>query len=183
MDKEIYLIDRRGENDDWEFVAAFKDSKSANDYLDLNYPGETSTVVPCDLPEKFITFFDQYKYCGDCDKYPFDNKDKICYLVEVNHTNNRHFDCIIVDERKALDYLKGKDGRIVTLKLPYHKNKFFNELALIKERKREADHMESVIRSQNIDRMIRIENNTVLINKSLFYLFIMMSLTFIKSCL
>ena len=132
MEKEIYVIHVKESENKWTFVGGFKSSNEASTYYNMHRFKRlslTSTIVPADLPDHFNKYFEQFKYCDQCDKYPHDNDRKTLYLIKKRHVQEWHFDCILPTMDEATIYKGGNEiYNIITLKVPYHKDKFFDDI-------------------------------------------------------
>lgn len=134
LKKQLYcllVMNESQEDEEITFVAAFKTSKQASLFKDVKYKNKrTIMITPFDLPKKYETFFDQYKYCADCDKYPGDFVQKGAYLVKVEHSKySSHFDSVFAYRDDVELYkrkiLNGKKSEVIPLKLSDPSDDFF----------------------------------------------------------
>ena len=132
MDKELYVIDRKDNH--WTFIGAFKTSKDADSYYasyNYNLQVMMSTIVPKTIPENFNTYFEQFKYCPECDKFPHDYESNSAFLIQKKHGNEYHFDCLLPTLEDANNYIITRDKmtyRTIPLKLPHNKDVFFDKI-------------------------------------------------------
>ncbi len=144
MKKELYIIESKLDPDDdksWTFLGAFPTSKKAGLYYrNDKYKANQTSTVPWDLPENYSTYFDKFIYCEECDKYPYHLEDNVIFLIQKNHNDKWHFDCLLPTFVRATSYIniceneKGK-YKIIPLKLPYHKNKIHYKVNLERSNK------------------------------------------------
>jgi len=136
--KELYLVEtevvanpleNNGKSTKIEFVGAFKSSQDAKNHTDYMVRLTNHVSYPAVLDESFVTYFDKFRYCFACDKYPYDLPEKSAVLIEEEHDGKYHFKCILPTMKEASVYLKGSTGyRAVQLKLCYPRDTFFHDM-------------------------------------------------------
>ena len=188
MEKELYIIDSKlDSNDDksWAFLGAFKTSNEASAYYDgyHKYKKNLSTIVPLDLPEEWESYFDKFIYCHECDKYPYNLDDRCVFLVQQKHKESWHFKCVLPTEGTAKTYIAANrsynkevvvDYRIVTLKLPYHKNQLREKISLERHNKStliEKKYYDKINRNEIMDKTYKLVEKHDILLKALVGLY------------
>lgn len=115
----------------WTFFAAFTDSNKSDEYVksQLKAPISACTTLK-NIPEHPNVYFQQYRYCVECDANFEAQLLRRAYLVEANHVMHWGFECLLPSEPSALNYVqkyqkRENQMRIIPILLPYKLDDFF----------------------------------------------------------
>jgi hypothetical protein len=132
--REIQCLNTNLEKGEWGFMAAFRTSGEVKEYI--HNKGITSyTSSPVNLTDTFNSYFNQYEYCKECDKYAHISEKYRAYLVKKKHKHKHkhkhefHFHCILCNEEDTNKYENSEDYIVIPLRLPCLKENFPDEIA------------------------------------------------------